>query len=481
MLGELLGVQVSAETARRLAEQMGAWMNVIQTQEREKEASHAPSEQPTPERRVVSADGAMISLVHKQWVEVRTATIGEPVIKPGIDGEAEIHVGQLSYFSRLADASTFIELVAGEMRRRFVAQAKQVCVVTDGAEWCQAFADRYRPDVVRILDFPHAAEHLSALLEGCSQADLRLPDQMLSRCLHILKHRGPTALLRMAARLSPELAQQKGVEEHVEYLRKREALIQYPQFRAQSWPIGSGTVESANKLVVQARLKGPGMHWERKNVNPMLALRLAVCNDRWQEMWSSALAARKARSAYQQSACPAHPSSAPASERTASSVSYPNVAPVVRRQRAPRPQGTASAHSTGAGEAKGDVGDQCQVCGTTLVRVRGHRRRQYCSDRCRTRACRARGTTSSPRLLHPRQGKHFVLPHRSCTQVKRPRSSRTPRPPFVKVHADRCPCGAPVEVVPGRGHRPRQYCSDRCRMRAHRWRHAEQATAAKGR
>ena len=29
-------------------------------------------------------------------------------------------------------------------------------------------------------------------------------------------------------------------------------------------PIGSGTVESANTLVVEARLKGAGMHWARE-------------------------------------------------------------------------------------------------------------------------------------------------------------------------------------------------------------------------
>jgi hypothetical protein len=45
-------------------------------------------------------------------------------------------------------------------------------------------------------------------------------------------------------------------------------------------------VESANKLLVQARLKGAGMHWERSHVNPMLALRTIVCNDRWIEHWT---------------------------------------------------------------------------------------------------------------------------------------------------------------------------------------------------
>ena len=41
MIADLLGVRVSAETARRLAEQTGAWMEVVQTQEREEEASRA--------------------------------------------------------------------------------------------------------------------------------------------------------------------------------------------------------------------------------------------------------------------------------------------------------------------------------------------------------------------------------------------------------------------------------------------------------
>lgn len=50
----------------------------------------------------MSVDGAMISLLRKQWVEVRTLDIGEPVEKHGPCGEAEVHVEQLSYFSRLA-------------------------------------------------------------------------------------------------------------------------------------------------------------------------------------------------------------------------------------------------------------------------------------------------------------------------------------------------------------------------------------------
>jgi hypothetical protein len=69
------------------------------------------------------------------------------------------------------------------------------------------------------------------------------------------------------------------------YLEKRKEQMDYPTFQAAGWPIGSGSVESANKLVVQERMKGPGMHWAEANVNPMLALRNAICNDRWDEVW----------------------------------------------------------------------------------------------------------------------------------------------------------------------------------------------------
>src|SRR6266516_6452155 len=113
----------------------------------------------------------------------------------------------------------------------------------------------------------------------------RFPAQMLERCLHVLNHRGPRPLLHMSQRLPPELTELAGVREHLGYLRKREGLMQYPQFRHQGWPIGSGMVESANKLVVEARLKGAGMHWERSHVNPILVLRNAVCNQRWSETW----------------------------------------------------------------------------------------------------------------------------------------------------------------------------------------------------
>jgi hypothetical protein len=42
-------------------------------------------------------------------------------------------------------------------------------------------------------------------------------------------------------------------------------------------------VESANTVLVEARLQGAGMRWAPASVNPMVALRTVACNDRWEE------------------------------------------------------------------------------------------------------------------------------------------------------------------------------------------------------
>jgi hypothetical protein len=181
MLAALLGVQVSTETVRRLTERMGACAEAAQTAEVDHAVPHESTALPAPERCVLSVDGAMVSLVHQQWVEVRTVAIGEPIAQRTSAGADEIHVGQLSYFSRLADAATFSELAEGEMQRRQVREAQQVCAVTDGADWCQAFTVKHRPDAQRILDFPHAAEHVTQLLEALEQVGLCFPAQMLQR------------------------------------------------------------------------------------------------------------------------------------------------------------------------------------------------------------------------------------------------------------------------------------------------------------
>jgi hypothetical protein len=128
---------------------------------------------------------------------------------------------------------------------------------------------------------------LGAIADLLAQAGQRLPADWVRQQCHRRKHEGPDGVLETLRTLpSPEKAAE-ALHDHPQYLEKRVALMDSPIYRQQGWPIGSGRVESANKRVMQARLKGAGMRWERAHVNPMLALRTAVCNERWDESWQT--------------------------------------------------------------------------------------------------------------------------------------------------------------------------------------------------
>lgn len=285
MLAALLEVQVSEATARRQAESDGAAYVAVQTEAVTKIEKELPASPVGAKKQLMSVDGAIVPLVGGEWAEVKTLVLGviaEPVIE---NDELVVHARELSYFSRLTNADTFSHLALVETHRRGVETADQVGAVVDGAVWIQGFIDYHCPDAVRILDFPHAAEYINDMGVAVWGSDSPTTAEWSRVQRHRLKHQGAGAVLPTVRALTAAHAELPELAEKLAYLEKRESQMKYPVYQAQGWPIGSGAVESGNKLVVQARLKGAGMHWARDHVNPMLGLRNAVCNDRWDEAW----------------------------------------------------------------------------------------------------------------------------------------------------------------------------------------------------
>jgi hypothetical protein len=153
---------------------------------------------------------------------------------------------------------------------------------------------------VRILDFPHAGEHIGQVGEFLYGEGTPQAQEWLKGKLHQLKHAGPDDLFAELDQLQAQHPDAQAVSGNLAYLKKREQQIQYPRFQADGWPIGSGIVESGNKLVVEVRLKGSGMHWAEQHVNPMLALRNMECSGRWKEDWPK-IEAHLRKHAYQKS------------------------------------------------------------------------------------------------------------------------------------------------------------------------------------
>lgn len=289
LLKDLLGMQVSATSSRRYTYQTGQAALAVQQAEEARIREDLPEPPPGAERQAISADGAFVPLVGGEWAEVKTLVVAE--VMQNAAGEAE--TTQVSSFSRLADVETFSQQAVVELHRRGTDRARALCAVTDGAQWLQGFIDDHCPTAIRILDFAHAAEYVNTIGQAATEAGDVLVPRWLEQQLHDLKHEGPQSVLVALRSLQAHHPTVALLSEKLAYLEKREAHMQYPTSQEAGWPIGSGMVESANKLVVEARLKGAGMHWQRAHVNLLLVLRNAVANHRWQETWHASTAQRQ--------------------------------------------------------------------------------------------------------------------------------------------------------------------------------------------
>ena len=276
---------LSEATVRRHTEGAGAAYVAIQEEEAGmlEQGGELPRDLPgsVSDRLVVEVDGAMAPLVGGEWSEVKTVVVGE--VAEAADGEESGVLRKVSSFSRMTGAASFTRWALAETHRRGVDEWGQVALVSDGAEWIQGFGDFHCPGSARILDYPHAVGYVAEIGRGVFGEGSSMADEWQREQAHRLKHEGAGAVLPALRALVQ--SQETDLSKPLAYVEKRESQMRYRHFQAQGWPIGSGAVESANKLVVEARLKGGGMHWARPHVDPMLGLRNVVCSGRWAEEW----------------------------------------------------------------------------------------------------------------------------------------------------------------------------------------------------
>lgn len=295
-----VGVRLGATTVRHHTYAAGEAAVVVEAAALA-EAMQAPARAAHPPAVLqVSIDATKVPLVGGGWTDVKLAVFADLV--PGAPTEAglpTLHPQTVSYVGRWEPAAQFGQTITLEAQRRGIDEAAAVVSPNDGADWIQGNLDLIAPRAVRVLDFPHAVEHLAAVAtlvygEGATEALSWLaaqrkalhdegPDGLLL-ALTACQARGPcAAALTDAAGRTP----QERLRREVAYFASRTSQLAYPVFQQQGYPIGSGMVESGHKVLIGARCKGAGQHWASHHLNPLLVLRCASCNDRWQPVWAA--------------------------------------------------------------------------------------------------------------------------------------------------------------------------------------------------
>jgi hypothetical protein len=172
-------------------------------------------------------------------------------------------------------------------------QAELWIALTDGGSGLEEFMQKNfnRPDLVLILDFYHAAAYLEKLAQALHPQDEEASRAQAEQWCSLLKAEGGAVTLAVLrewdwpARKSVALREQ--LAEVLGYFENNVHRMEYPEYLAEGWHIGSGVVESACKTVVGQRLKGPGMRWGEEGAHALCHVRALYRSEKgqWHAFW----------------------------------------------------------------------------------------------------------------------------------------------------------------------------------------------------
>ena len=187
-----------------------------------------------------------------------------------------IHRGQpLEFGKRMQQAS----------RRRGLGSAREVLVVADGAPWIWNLTADRLPKARECLDFYHAAQHVCDFAKACWGEGDRRGKQWAKKEREAMKNGDVAGMIRRMERLIRREGmlpgQQEVMERSAEYFRSNQCRMNYKEWKAKSWPIGSGAIESACRGL-QCRFKRPGQSWSPHGFDRLAALRAARNNGLWE-------------------------------------------------------------------------------------------------------------------------------------------------------------------------------------------------------
>jgi hypothetical protein len=232
----------------------------------------------------ISIDGGMVNIRGEGWKEFKTGTVSDVVadlIHDKSTGEPveRVRSENTTYTAVLGSVDDFKPAMWALAVDQGIPNAVFSCLTADGATWIWNLAPDLFPDSVQIVDWYHATEHLAKAAHALHPGDEDMALKWYRRMQTPLYHGEVWKIIRVL--------KQAELEGHARYFDNHQRRMQYHKFRADGYPIGSGTVESRIKQY-KARLTGAGMRWSRTAAEKMFVLRSAVLGDDFDKLWDAA-------------------------------------------------------------------------------------------------------------------------------------------------------------------------------------------------
>ena len=257
------GIKLSATTVQTYSKKMGKriadeWNDAVaQALDRRLRPSGL-----RVKRLYVSMDGVMAH-IGGEWREVKLGA----VYHRGASGRA----CQTEYYASLEKSHIF------GYKMRVLAHVNgsdscgEVVMLCDGAPWIWLETGKHFPTSTQILDYFHAAEHLTTLANA--RFGIGVKDNKTwakEQKGHLLSDR-IDLVIEAISQWKPRKPSNKKIRRTtIEYFAEHRSRMLYKTFEDNGCYIGSGVIEAGAKTVIKARMGGAGMRWEEPGAIAMM-------------------------------------------------------------------------------------------------------------------------------------------------------------------------------------------------------------------
>ncbi len=269
LLARLCGVSLSDKQVEHLCHHYGEAL--ANEESLDSPSSHQAHKE---DLHYVMVDGSYILSRESSWTETKVGRLFAGRANFEVSAKRSI-IEDCDYVAHIGSHTDFTAKM-----QPYLAPLHDLVFIADGASWIWKWVSTSYPTAVQILDFYHAFEKIAQWgglfykdkeqhrfwCESCKS--LLLSDQVgeVIESLHHLLCRGEVEEKKQAL---------------LTYLENHAHRMRYQTFLEKGYLIGSGAIESAQRTVVQHRLKRSGQRWTLKGGQQILNLRTKQLSKQW--------------------------------------------------------------------------------------------------------------------------------------------------------------------------------------------------------
>lgn len=288
---EKYNADISPKQIEKITNYVGCvvWDNQCDEACKAKQSIEAKIDRRTRRRRkndilYIEIDGAYVHVRDKQeasgttsgWIESKQAIAFHSSDihyweKRNSDGELNNRIDVKDCTGYIGSADEFKYHLFALAKRKDCDHVSEVVFICDGALWIKDIVEKYFPYATYILDLYHAKEHAGNFARYVKSNSSDAKDFANELCNLI--DEGNTAYLLEILKPYADVKMPEGITNLYTYIDNHRSGMNYPIFREKGYFVGSGAIESANRYLLQNRMKLPGMRWNINTAQGMLSLK----------------------------------------------------------------------------------------------------------------------------------------------------------------------------------------------------------------